>query len=151
MPALQNLVLTDRQTTPVNHTFIPRSLKDEVATVVKAGSSGAPIEDMIFSISSRRVNGRVKSVVKLKVPVVTTETVNGVARTVLLREAYIDATFTFALTARKVNATMPLACLRTLFLLARFWWKTRSSKRSRSTDQLRSSLGITPGDNTSRS
>jgi len=96
MPALQNLVLTDRQTTPVNHTFIPRSLKDEVATVVKAGSSGAPIEDMIFSISSRRVNGRVKSVVKLKVPVVTTETVNGVARTVLLREAYIDATFTFA-------------------------------------------------------
>lgn len=53
MPQLQNIVLTDRATTPVNHTFVPRDIdRNGVATVVE--STGVPVGENQLSISLTR-------------------------------------------------------------------------------------------------
>jgi len=67
MPQLQNLVMTDRATTPVNHTFVPRSMNGPVGEVVE--STGVPIGDSRSTISLvRTTNGRYKAVFKLRYP-----------------------------------------------------------------------------------
>jgi len=77
MPQLQNLVLTDRAATPVAHTFTPRDVVANVGTVEE--STGVKIGDKTFSISCRKAaNGRSKVTMKLAVPVVVNETINGV-------------------------------------------------------------------------
>lgn len=96
MPTLQSLVLTDRQATPVNHTLLPVGEKDGIATVALADSSGAVITERRLSIGQKRSNGRTRTTIKFKVPVVVTETVNGVSAPKIVREAYVDCTFTFS-------------------------------------------------------
>lgn len=95
MPNLQNVILTDRQATPVAHTFTPRSLEKGVATVIKADASGLPISEMRYSISTRRANGRIRTSVKFAVPIVQTEIINSVSRPIVVRESYVDVTFNF--------------------------------------------------------
>lgn len=98
MPQLQNLVLTDRASTPVAHTFVPRDIRENVGTVVE--SSGVPIGDARFTISTVRTpQGKCKSRVQFTVPVVQTQTINGVSTPVVVRTAYVDATFTFDATS----------------------------------------------------
>lgn len=95
MPALTSLVLKDRATTPVDHTFTPSELKDGVGTVVE--SSGQKIGDSKYSVSSRKTaGGRYAAKVKLEVPVVENQTVNGVTRPVVTRVAYATVDFSFA-------------------------------------------------------
>lgn len=96
MPALQNVVLTDRAATPVAHTFTPRDIKDGVAMVVKPDVTGLPISEMRYSISSRRTGDRIKTTVKFVLPIVQTETINGVSKPIVVRESYVDATFNFS-------------------------------------------------------
>lgn len=94
MPQLQSTVLTDRESTPVNHTFVPRDIRDGVGTCVE--STGVPIGESVLSVSTRRTNtGVFKPRVKLVIPVVQNETVNGVTRPVIVRTGYADVTFTF--------------------------------------------------------
>lgn len=94
MPQLQSLVLTDRTpTTAVDHTFAPRDIKSGVGAVVE--SSGVPIGDNRFTISLRQINNRYKAQMQLAVPVVQTQTINGVSTPVVVRTAYADLTFTF--------------------------------------------------------
>lgn len=99
MPQLQNLVLTDRAATPVNHTFVPRSIdKNGVATVVE--SSGIPIGDKRVTIgSTRTASGRFKYTLKFVMPVVATEVINGVSNPTVIRYASADVVFTFAPTS----------------------------------------------------
>ena len=95
MPQLQNLVLTDRASTPVNHTFVPRDIVSGVGTVVE--SSGVPIGDNRFTVSlSRTSAGNYKGRVQLTIPVVENSVVDGITIPVVVRTAYADATFTFA-------------------------------------------------------
>lgn len=94
MPQLQNLVLTDRAATPVAHTFVPLDIKNGVGTVIE--STGVPIGDKRFSVSlSKSSTNRYKAVLRMVVPTVVTETINGVTRPVIIRTAYADCTFTF--------------------------------------------------------
>lgn len=94
MPQLQTLVLTDRTpTTAVDHTFQPRDIKTGVGAVVE--STGVPIGDKRFTISLRQVNTRYRAQMQLAVPVVQTQTINGVSTPVVVRTAYADLTFTF--------------------------------------------------------
>lgn len=95
MPALQNLVLTDRQTTPVAHTFVPQTVTKEGVAIVNEVTSAA-IGDPRFTISTRRANGRMRTRVTFHVPVVQTETINGISKPKMVREAVVDATFTFS-------------------------------------------------------
>lgn len=96
MPSIQPLVLTDRQSTPVNHTLNPSGEKDGVVTVAAADATGAVITEKRFTLQSKRSPGRVRVTMKLAVPTVVTETVNGVANPLVVRTALVDCAFVFA-------------------------------------------------------
>jgi len=94
MPALQNLVLTDRAATPVNHTFTPRDIVSGLGTVVE--TSGVPVgENRVQVALNRTTSGRYKGVLKMQLPVVQTETINGVDTPKVVRTAYADLQLTF--------------------------------------------------------
>lgn len=97
MPQLQSLVLTDRAATPVAHTLVPRDMNAGIATVVK--STGVPIGETRYSIAPRRSQQRFKVRTVLVVPVVQTETINGISTPKVVREAIVDATFNFAMSS----------------------------------------------------
>lgn len=95
MPALTSLVLKDRATTPVDHTFTPSEVKDGIGTVVE--STGMKLGDSKYSVSSRKTaGGRYAGKLKLEVPVVENQTVNGVTRPVVTRVGYATVDFSFA-------------------------------------------------------
>jgi len=94
MPQLQNLVLTDRAATPVNHTFTPINI-DANGVGVVAETGGVPIGEAKYTLQNRRVNGRFKVQLKLSVPVVQPQTINGVSTPTVVRTAYVDSVFTF--------------------------------------------------------
>lgn len=94
MPQLQSLVITDRTpTTPVNLTFVPKDIVNGVGTVVNA--AGVPIGEKKLSVSQKRSGSRYKGEVRLTLPVVVTETINGVSRPVVVRTAFVALTATF--------------------------------------------------------
>lgn len=98
MPTLQNLVLTDRAATPVNHTFVPRDIVNGLGTVVETG--GVPIGENRVSLALNKTStGRYKAVLKYAFPVTQTQTINGVSTPVVVRTAYADITFTFDATS----------------------------------------------------
>lgn len=94
MPQLQQLVLTDRAATPVAHTFTPVDIQQNVGTVSER--TGSPVADPIYSISNRRTGDNYKVTIKMSVPTVQNEIVNGVSRPIVVRSAYVQATFTFS-------------------------------------------------------
>lgn len=95
MPQLQSVVLTDRATpTPVDHTFVPRDVRADVGTVIE--TTGVPVGNPRLSVSLRvQPSGQYKPEVKLAVPVVMNETINGVTNPKVVRTAYADVTFKF--------------------------------------------------------
>jgi hypothetical protein len=95
MPQLQNLVLTDRTpVTPVNHTFIPRDISpDGVASVVE--STGIPVGESRVTLLQKKSGSKLNGELRLAVPVVQTETINGVSRPVVVRTAYVTVKTTF--------------------------------------------------------
>lgn len=98
MPQLANLVLTDRAGTPVNHTFIPRDIVGNVASVVE--STGVPVGDKRVTLSLRNTgNGNYVVSLKLVFPVVNDQTINGVTTPVVVRTAYADLDLKFSATS----------------------------------------------------
>lgn len=94
MPSLQNLVLTDRAATPVNHTLTPRDVIGNVGTVVE--TSGVPLGNNQVSISMRQQpSGKYLGRLHCAFPVVQTETINGIPKPVLVRVARVKAEFEF--------------------------------------------------------
>lgn len=95
MPQLQNLVVKDRSTpTPVDRTFIPRDIVNNVGTVVE--STGTPIGDSRISVNMRKTtNGRYKATIKGDFPIVQNQEINGVTVPVLARKTYVEVTFSF--------------------------------------------------------
>lgn len=98
MPQLQSMVLKDRASTPVNHTFTPRNIVGGVGELVE--SQGVPVGENRFTISLRKTqNGRYKGVAKLSVPQVATRIIDGVETPVITRVAYVDVQVDFASTS----------------------------------------------------
>lgn len=94
MANIQNLVLTDRASPVVNHTFTPRDVVDGVGTVEE--STGVKVGDKLFSISMKRTpTGKYKGRSKLTVPVVVNEVINGVSVPAVARTSIIEVTLTF--------------------------------------------------------
>ncbi len=94
MPQLQNLVLTDRTpVTPVTHTFVPREIKDNVGVV--AENAATPLGSPRVSISNKKSGTRQKGELRLVLPVVQTETINGISRPVVVRTAYVTVQTSF--------------------------------------------------------
>lgn len=98
MPQLNPLVLTDEASTPVNHTFAPRSIESGVATLVE--SSGVPLGERRVTLSqTRAASGRARAIMKFAFPVTQDVTVNGVTKPALVRTNYVDITFNFDTTS----------------------------------------------------
>lgn len=94
MPQLQSLILTDRATTPVNHTFVPETItRLGVASVVK--SDGTPVGDKKLTIATRKSATRRRISIRLAVPVVQTQTINGISTPLAVRTAHANVEFNF--------------------------------------------------------
>lgn len=97
MPALQNVILTDRAATPVAHTFIPQGHGEnkDGGRLVKAGVTN--LGDRTFIIDPRRTpGGRWKVDLRLSLPVVQEKIENGVSSYVNSRTSRATVTFDFA-------------------------------------------------------
>lgn len=93
MPARSNITINDGETTPVAHTFVPRTgPAGSALPFVEPGNS--PIGDKILTIASRMATRR-RVVKKLTCPVVSTETINGVSRPTLERAAFSTHEYSF--------------------------------------------------------
>lgn len=93
MPQLQDLVLTDRKATPLNHTFTNGSITNGVAMLEEY--TGVPIGSPKVSISLRKTAGKIKGRLVLAVPVVQDNVVSGVANPTVIRTAIADLQVTF--------------------------------------------------------
>jgi hypothetical protein len=95
MPALQSVVLTDRTpVTPVNITFVPRG-KDPKGVGEVVASLGTPIGEKRCTVSMTKRGTRFVGQVRLVLPVVVTETINGVSSPVVVRTAYANLEVSF--------------------------------------------------------
>lgn len=93
MPALANVSLNDRETTPVAHLFVPRDVNDKVGLLVR--TSGVPVGEERLTITSRKSGAKFRSKLTLAVPIVVNETINGVISPKVVRTAYASVEFTF--------------------------------------------------------
>lgn len=108
MAAFSNVVLTDRAATPVNHTFVPAGYEaKDVAAFVESASGGVPEGSSRLTASVRKTpSGNYKVVLKLDVPVLVTEVVNGVSINKIDSVDRAEVTFTYSgksTTARRNN------------------------------------------------
>lgn len=94
MPAYDDIAIVDREDTPVTHTFTPRAPSNGVA--VFKNTSGVPIGDETITLSSRLSGSKLKNRLVLSVPIMVTETINGVSVPKVDRVSYADLTLTFA-------------------------------------------------------
>lgn len=93
MPAMTNVALTDRESTPVTHTFKPRSLRNDVAELVN--SSGVPIGDEKLTLSMKKQGSFYRGEARLLLPVIQTETISGIARPTVVRTAIVSINVSF--------------------------------------------------------
>ena len=93
MPQLQPLTLTDRQASPVAHTFQPESISQNVGSVVE--NKDVPIGNPRYSLSLRQTAKAYKVTLKFAAPVVVTQTINGVNTPVVARTSHVNCEFEF--------------------------------------------------------
>lgn len=94
MAARGNLVINDRAATPVAHTYTPDG-DDANGVHVYSEKTSVPVGNPRYTASLRTSNGKFRPTVKLSIPVVQTQTINGVASPVVVRTAYAEVSFTF--------------------------------------------------------
>lgn len=98
MPQLQTTILKDRASPVVDHTFTPRNIVGNVGELVE--SQGVPVGESRMTISLRKTpQGRYKGVLKLAVPEVVAQTINGVSTPVIARTAFVEVSVDFAATS----------------------------------------------------
>lgn len=96
MAAIQNLILLDRASTPVNHTFVPAGFTGDVVRVRESAANGVPIGAPEYTLGLRTTPAGVyKATTKLVIPRIVTEVINGVSKVTTLAPIIIDATFTY--------------------------------------------------------
>lgn len=93
MAQATTITVNDRAATPVAHSFAPRRIESGLATFVEPAS--VPIGDKQLAIRWRKSGSRYYQRVTMTAPAISTETVNGVAVSKVLRVGLIDATFRF--------------------------------------------------------
>lgn len=96
MPAFANLVLTDRAATPVNHTFVPFD-HDPKTGVVSWKTEGSVLAARRTFSQSLRISpsGRIRVLQKMVIPIVQTQTINGIDTPVVVRTSYSNHEFVF--------------------------------------------------------
>jgi vacuolar-type H+-ATPase subunit D/Vma8 len=94
MPARANVVINDRAATPVAHTFVPDG-EDANGVSLFSEKTGVPAGDSRFTAALRNSNGKYRPSLRLQIPVVQTQTINGVSSPVVVRTAYVELNCTF--------------------------------------------------------
>jgi len=94
MSARASVVINDRAATPVAHTFTPDG-NDPNGVCVFTEKTGVPAGDSRFTAQLRNSNGKYRPSLRLTVPVVQTQTINGVESPVVVRSAYVEVQCTF--------------------------------------------------------
>lgn len=94
MSARTNLVVNDRAATPVAHTYTPDG-DDKNAVHLYSEKTAVPAGNPQFTIALSKSSGKYKPSIRLKIPVVATQTINGVSTPVLVRTAFVSVDFTF--------------------------------------------------------
>lgn len=98
MAARGNLVLKDRASPVVNHTYTPDG--DDVNNVhVFSEKTGIPAGNPTYTIALKKTADTYRPTIRLKVPVVQTQTINGVSSPVVVRTALVEVNFVFAATS----------------------------------------------------
>lgn len=99
MAARSNLVINDRAATPVAHTFTPDG--DNANGVHLWSEKGSvPAGNPRFTARVYQdKGGKYRASLKLQIPVVQTQTINGVSAPVVVRTAYVDVAATFEATS----------------------------------------------------
>lgn len=93
MAQAASIVVNDRKTTPVAHTFAPRRVETGLASFVE--SATVPIGESNLTLRWRKSGKRFYQRVTLSVPALVMETINGVSVPSVPRVALIDCTFRF--------------------------------------------------------
>lgn len=111
MPTLSPISLTDRESTPATHTFVPQSRTNDVSTFVER--DGVPLGDNKLTVSLKKTqSGRYNVAIKMVLPQTVTETVNGVASESVARVAYADMKLSFdaSSTAQERDNAIGMIC-----------------------------------------
>jgi len=94
MAARGNLVINDRASTPVAHTYTPDG-DDANGVHVFSEKTGVPAGNPRFTAQLRNSNGKYRPSLRLTVPVVQTQTISGISSPVVVRTAYVELNCTF--------------------------------------------------------
>lgn len=94
MAARGNIVIADRAGTPVNHTYSPDG-DDKNGVALWSEKGTIPAGNAKYSASVKLSNGKYRANLRLAVPIVQTQTINGVASPVVVRTAYVEVSTTF--------------------------------------------------------
>lgn len=96
MAAVTSFDLTDRTpVTPVDHTFLPNGFSADRGTAFFKKSGDTPSGDMRFALTKKDTPTKKRVSARLVIPVVSTETINGIDNPKVIRAAYANVEFTF--------------------------------------------------------
>lgn len=94
MAAITSIVVNDRESTPVAHTFVPRSVVNPNGRMF-ARAAAVVAGDEKITLTTRVSGKRTINRVLLVVPILSTETVGGVPISTVVRTSVVDAEFKF--------------------------------------------------------
>lgn len=94
MAARSSVVVNDRAATPVAHTYSPDG-DDKNGVHLFSEKTGVPAGNPKMSVSLRKSGNNYKADVRFAIPVVQTQTINGVSTPVVVRTARVELSTTF--------------------------------------------------------
>jgi len=94
MSARANLVINDRAATPVAHTYSPDG-DDKNGVHIYSEKTSVPAGNPRYTARLTRSGGKYRPTLKLSIPVVQVQTLNGINSPVVVRTAYAEVNFTF--------------------------------------------------------
>jgi hypothetical protein len=111
MPAFAPIAIMDGASTPVSHTYTPNGRPAGVAEFSE--KDGVPVGDNSLTVSSKH-GTREKVSLRLRLPQVVSETINGVVSPKVARTAYVRMDFDFADTSTEAERTDAIALAASL-------------------------------------
>lgn len=94
MAQITTVSVNDRKSTPVAHVFKVDSVKDGVASLMNVAANGGILAGAErLQLTMRKTPLRARGKVSLSLPVVQTETINGISNPVVVRTGYGNAEF----------------------------------------------------------
>lgn len=94
MAARANVVINDRAATPVAHTYSPDG-DDANGVALFSEKTSVPAGNPRLSVSCKLSGGQYRPTLRLTIPVVQTQTINGVSSPVVVRTAYVELSCRF--------------------------------------------------------